>query len=266
MLTTSTSGARMSTTGAIRLFLRYSERFADNTRRQYRDVLYRFSDAMPPLIKMITAEHIDRYVGSLKILNSSKNTVLVPIKSFFSYLANFYDLPNVAAKVKNLPPQPAKRRVISEIEYRKLLETAKPKEGAIIKFLANTGLRVQEFCDLTPDSVSNDQKYITVIGKGNRQRIVPLNKTAIECLPLIFSRRYNRDSISWIMKKLSLKAKIPLFYAHALRHYWVTAMIKKGVNRFVVAKIAGHSVEVLEKIYFHLLTPDFLGCTDVLDE
>ena len=257
--------AGMPTKTAIRRFLRYSERFSDNTKRQYRDTLWRFFEQMPDFVELITPEHIDRYVGSRKILNSSKNTLLIAIKSFFTYLHDYHELPNVAAKVKNLKNQPPKRRVITEIEYSKILKVASEKEGAIVKFLGNTGLRVQEFCDLTPESVNGDQQYITVIGKGNRLRIVPINATAREQIPMIFARKYNRDSISWIMKKLSRKAQIPLFYSHALRHYWVTAMIKKGVNRFVVAKIAGHSVEVLEKIYCHLLVPDFIGATDCLD-
>lgn len=258
--------ARTPTNEAIQRFLRYTARFAKNTQNRYRDSLWRFFDDMPPFLEQITPEHIDRHIGSLKMSNNSKNTVLVPIKSFFTYLHEYHGLPNVAAKVKNLPSQPPKQRVITEIEYSKLLKIAKPREGAVIRFLANTGLRSQEFCDLTPQSVSSDEKYITIIGKAQKRRIVPLNDTCRKCMPAIFEKKYNRDKLSWLCRKLSQKAKIPRFGPHALRHRAITELIKRGVPIAIVSKIAGHSSpEITFKIYCHLFVPDFLGTTDVLD-
>jgi len=256
--------ARMPTILAVKRFLRYSERFADSTQKQYRGVLWRFFDDMPEFVELITPENIDRFIHSLKVSNNSKNSILIPIRSFFRYLSDFYDIKNIAAKVKDFRKQPPRQRVISEEELDKILKVASenPIEHAIISFLSNTGLRASEFCSLVP--ISPDQSYISVIGKGNRRRIVPLNATAKSCIPAIFGK-YNRDSLSWIMKKLCRKAGIPLAGPHSLRHYFVTKMIRKGVSRSVVAKIAGMSETVLEKTYLHLIDSDLLGVTDVLD-
>lgn len=259
-------GARTPTKQAIQAFLRYSQRFSDNTQRQYGDVLWRFYAKMPDFVEQITPEHIDRFIGSLKMLNSSKNVILIPIRSFFRHLHDYYDLPNIAKKVKDLPEQPTHQRVISEAEYTKLSKICKPNEGAVIKFLANSGLRATEFAELTPQCISPDCQYMTIIGKGRKRRVVPLNETCRKCLPIIFSKSYTRDSLYQLCKNLSKRANIPRFGPHAFRHYFCTRMIRAGVPITKVSRILGHSsIAITEKIYTHLILPDFLGCTDCLD-
>jgi integrase/recombinase XerD len=56
------------------------------------------------------------------------------------------------------------------------------------------------------------------------------------------------------------------FGSHAIRHYFATELIRKGVNIYKVSKILGHaSIKITESIYVHLLPIDLLGITDVLD-
>ena len=250
----------------IRRFLRYSQRFSENTKRQYRDALWRFCAVMPDFVELVTPEHIDRFIQSQKMLNSSKNTLLIPIRSFFRFCEDYLDLPNPAKKVKDLPNQPPRQRVISEIEYSKLLEVAKPQERAVIRFLANTGLRATEFAELTPQCISPDQRYLTCIGKAQKKRIVPINDTVRECLTIIFSKSFTRDSLYRLCVSLSKRASLPAFGPHAFRHYFVTELIKRGVPIAIVSKIAGHSSPVITmSVYCHLLVPDFIGATDCLD-
>lgn len=263
-------GARTPTKEAIRRFLRYSTRFAANTHRQYRDTLYRFCDAMPDIIEQVTPEHLDRYIGKLKIGNNSKNTKLIAIRSLFRYLENFYDIPNVAQKVKDVPKMPSRQRVISEIEYRKLLEICKPNtcEKSILQILSNTGLRASEFASLTWQNISADEKYLTVDGKGGKRRTVPINNTARQAFHTFnFSKSYkSRNSLYRLCLSLSRRAAIPQFGPHALRHYFITELIKRGVPIAIVSRIAGHSSPVITmSVYCHLLVPDFLGATDCLD-
>lgn len=259
--------ARTPTKDAIRRFLGYTQRFSSNTQRQYRDGLWRFCDAMPDFVELITAEHINRYVCSRRILNSSKNAMLTPIRSFFRYLSDYYDIPNVANKVKCLKNQPPRQRVISEFEYRKILEVAKPIEGAVIRFLANSGLRATEMAILTPANISPNQKYLTIVGKGDKRRLVPLNDTCRECLNLIFSKSFTRDTLYNLCRSLSRRARLSSVAGpHSYRHFFCTRLIRKGVAITKVSKIMGHaSVAVTERIYLHLLPVDFLGVTDCLD-
>lgn len=252
---------------ALTRFIRYTARFATDTQRHYRESLYRIQPFLPEFIEQIRAEHIDIFLTSLKILNSSKNSLLVPVRSFLQYCEDYLDVPNAAKKVKSLPEQPPKQRVISEIEYSKLLKICKPMERAVVQILANTGLRATEFCELSWQNVSHDKKYLTIIGKGRKQRVVPLNDTARQALNTFnFSKSYNRDSLRYLCNCLSRRASVCRFGPHALRHYFATRMVRAGVPIIKVSKILGHSsISVTEKVYLHLLPVDFLGATDVLD-
>jgi len=174
-------------------------------------------------------------------------------------------LPNIAEKVKDLPQNPPRQRVISEDEYRKILAVCEPDEKAIITFLANTGLRVQELCDLSPSCVSPDRCYMTILGKGKR-RSVPLNETARNCLDIVLSKSYKRDHLYYMCKILSRRAAIIRFGPHSLRHRFCTALLKKNVPIAIVSKIMGHSSPIVTmKVYCHILLPDTLGATDCLD-
>lgn len=250
---------------AIARFLRYIQRFSDNTQRHYRDSLWRFFPYLPFYIEQTTPEHIEIFLQSLKMLNSSKNATLVPIRSFFRFLENYYGLANPASKVKPLREDPPKQRVISEAEYESILKVCTEQERCVIEVLGNTGIRATEFCELSERNVSPDETYITIIGKGKKRRIIPLNKTARQAI-INLPKNYTRNTLSNLCRSLSKRAAIPQFGPHALRHRFCTILIQKGVPITKVSKIMGHaSIAITERIYLHLLPVDFLGCTDCLD-
>jgi len=265
---------------AIQQFLKYARRHSPDTQRLYRDTLWKFSDYLPAYIENVTPEHIDIFLQSLKLSANSKNTCLIAIRAFFKYLETYHGLPNISKKVKRLKAQPFRQRVISESEYKKILEVLTPNEKdnrikaakkigekAVIRFLANTGLRASEFSELTPNSISPDGKFITVIGKGRKRRIIPLNKTCRECWPKLFYKEWNKDKLAWLCKKISQKSGITLFYPHSLRHFFCTRMVNAGVSLVKVSRMLGHSsIAVTERVYLHLLPCDYLGLTDVLKE
>ena len=252
---------------ALTRFIRYTARFATTTQRHYKEALYRFEPFLPDFIEQIRAEHIDIFVNSLKTLNSSKNSLLVPVRSFLQWCETYLDVPNVAKKVKSLPEQPPKQRVLSEAEYKAVLAVCEPFEEAIVQILANTGLRASEFCSLSWQNVSHDEKYLTIDGKANKRRIVPINATSRLALHTFnFSKSFNRDSLRYLCNCLAKRAAIPRFGPHAIRHFFCTRMILAGAKIAIVSLTMGHSSPVVTmKIYAHLLPSDCLGATDCLD-
>lgn len=257
----------------ISRFLRYvTERFSGHTKRHYSAVLWGFADSMPDYIDQITVEHIERWASSLQVSNSSKNAHLTAIRSFFTFAESHYDITNIMPKVKSYKENPPHQRVLSEIEYRKILQVASenPIEHAVASFLGNTGLRSQEFCDLSPGCLGPMGKYISVIGKSRRRRVVPLNIAAKNALNIIFSKNYkfNNDKLRALCKRLQKRAKIKnAFGPHAFRHRFCTQLVKKGVPTSLAIKITGHSSSIVfEQVYVHLNLPsDVVGVTDVLD-
>lgn len=237
-------------------------------------VIWRFRRFMPDNLHRLSREHIEQYLLAIPHSNRTKNAHLTCIKSFLRWCSEIYDIPNVAARIKMLPENPPRQRVISETEIQKVLEICTEKEADVIKFLANTGLRASEFTSLSWGNISPDRQMLTIIGKGRKQRCVPLNDTCRAILAkypktthLNLTKSYSsRNQLYSLCKRLAGRAGIPVFGPHALRHHFVTQMLKT-VPLHLVSKIIGHAdSRTTEKIYWHLKAEqDLKGKTDVLD-
>ena len=82
-----------------------------------------------------------------------------------------------------------------------------------------------------------------------------------------FSIQYpGMESVSWLIRRMTRKLNIPRAGSHALRHYFATKCIKKGLSIYKLSKILGHSnIQTTEQIYVHLAPCDLLGELDVID-
>ncbi len=245
------------------------------TQGLYRSVLGRFLESLPGSvlrIQQLDAKHIQEYLYRLRDasnVNRTLNGHLTVVKSFCRYYSERYGLPNPAARVRMLKEDPAEIRFISTEEYHKLLAaTTSPIWQDRIRFLANTGLRISEFCSLVRNGrLSPGMAAVSVIGKGRRKRTVPLNKTCREVLrrPNIY-RPVGRSRVYMHLVKLAKRAGIERLGPHSLRHYCATQMLLKGVPIAKVAEVLGHSIRVCEAAYKHIIPKDLEGTTDVLDE
>jgi len=257
----------------INAFLGYGQRrYATATYRQYKDVLGRWSKAMPTRPKDISREQIEEYLNSLPLANRSINAHLIAIKSFYHWLSDYYDLPNPTVKIKKLLTVPTEPRVISEEELLKVLAVCDEDESEIkiIQFLANSGLRAAELQSLELHNFKGELLYF--IGKGGRPRTVPLNRTIqATCKPYerflnLLKSHKTRNAIYRLCRRLSLRAGIPICGPHAYRHRFATRLIQNDVPIYKVSKILGHSsVKITESIYIHITGKDLAGVCDVLD-
>lgn len=173
---------------------------------------------------------------------------------------------------------PPKQRVLSEEEYQLCLKNTRGMDNDIIAFIGNTGPRKSEFANLKWKDVPADLKYIRIIGKGRKYRIVPLNNACRSILQkynrksndesVQFRRRYyGTEGVSWMCRRVAKKIRIPRFGAHAVRHYFATKMIKRNINIYKLSKILGHSdVTTTTEIYLHLAPVDLIGETDRLED
>ena len=261
-------------------WLSYNRRYKPRTQIHYKMVIERFIAFAPVYAADLKAEHIEHYIEHVlkKYINRTANAHLTALKSFCRWLAEHYDVSNPCLKIKMLDEDPPQVRVLDDQEYQKVLAVCKSKERDVILFLAHTGLRSSEFQQLTWSNISYDRLFIKLIGKGRRQRLIPLNKTCQKILNNVtrkpnsttmdFIKSYkSRDSLYRLCKKLARHAGIPRFGPHALRHYFSTILYKKGVPVQFISACLGHAdTRTTEKIYVHLWPPkDLLGVTDILD-
>jgi len=224
----------------------------------------------------ITPESIESFIDFRLESGISKlavNTNIIAIKSFCRWNMTHNNAENYAKNITQIKLAYKEARIISQSEYEVLLEVSLPHEKDIIEFIANTGLRASEFNSLTWANISNDRKYLSIIGKGRKHRIIPLNNTTRTILDkykpnggkLQFVKN-NRCALIYLCNKLRDKANIPSFGVHALRHYFATTLYKKGVSVQHISRLLGHSsVVITEKIYIHFIPQDLLGLTDCLE-
>lgn len=181
------------------------------------------------------------------------NYYLSALKSFFVYASESFGIPDPTAKIGGKKQSDIKRpRTLTEEEYH-ILCSYRSKARDIAVFLCNTGLRVSELCSIKPNHVDLVRKELTIIGKGRKQRTIPLNQTAIDILikyDLSISKSHWTARNALI--QLSSKLNIPHFTPHSCRHFFATYVIGKGATLQDTSLILGHSsINTTYKYYYH---------------
>lgn len=148
------------------------------------------------------------------------------------------------------------------------------RDRAVLEVLYATGMRVSEVVNLKMDSINQDVGFVRCIGKGNKERIIPLGKKAISCVHkylevrgsrflkkkqseyLFLSRlgkKISRQSFWKLVKKYAAKARIkkPL-KPHILRHTFATHLLERGADLRSVQEMLGHSNISTTQIYTHV--------------
>jgi integrase/recombinase XerD len=148
------------------------------------------------------------------------------------------------------------------------------RDKAIFETLYATGMRVSEATDLKTNNVNLDIGFLRCIGKGNKERIIPLGKKAIHSINryLEFSRPYflkkktsqnifisrsgaklSRQSVWKLIKRYAKEAKIKKpIKVHTLRHSFATHLLERGADLRSVQEMLGHSNISTTQIYTHI--------------
>lgn len=150
------------------------------------------------------------------------------------------------------------------------------RDKALIELLYATGLRVTELLSLKPGDVSLDAGYLTCIGKGDKQRIVPLGHSAADWIrryaaegrpallkgrksPWLFVNakaggRLSRVGFWKLLKDYGVKAGVPRGLSpHVLRHSFATHLLERGADLRAIQMMLGHADLSTTQIYTHVL-------------
>ncbi|MGL4908176.1 MAG: tyrosine-type recombinase/integrase, partial [Bacteroidales bacterium] len=170
--------------------------------------------------------------------------------------------------------------VLSIAEVEKIIDAIDLSEAnghrnkAMIEMLYSCGLRVSELVNLKVSNIYYEKGFLRVIGKGNKERLVPMGRKAIVSLKLYMEKRCtekiqkNFDNIVFlsqrgtklttvmvflIVKKLSQKAGITKNISpHSFRHSFATHLIDGGADLRAVQEMLGHESITTTEIYTHL--------------
>ncbi len=206
---------------------------------------------------------------------------LAAIKSFYRFLVNEKVVRQNPTSLLESPK--LWRRIpdtlsVGEIEHLivqpDLSKKGGPRDRAILEVLYATGMRVSELTKLKLSDANLDVGFVRCLGKGNKERIVPLGKRAIACLKRYIeserhqflkkgptntlfltrlSKQISRQSVWKMIKKYSRQAKIRKeIRPHILRHSFATHLLEGGADLRSVQEMLGHSDISTTQIYTHI--------------
>jgi len=271
-------------------YLKLERSLSDNSIQAYvRDVakLKQFADIsnlnVSPL--GITSEMIKnylKYLGELELSAYSQSRMLSGIKSFYSFLeyeeilsenpAQLIDSPRLGRKLPDVLNILEIERIFDSIDMSTPEGT---RNRAMLEVLYSSGLRVSELINLKLNYVYFDIGFLRIIGKGNKERLVPIGKSAIKHLKIyideirchiniqpgygnfVFLNRrgkgLTRVMIFTIIKNLVKAAGIEKQVSpHTFRHSFATHLVEGGADLRAVQEMLGHESITTTEIYTHL--------------
>lgn len=239
----------------------------------------------------VTTAHVSDFLVALRLgdadhlalASSSASRTLVAVRGFHSFLAREGVADDVARAIK--PPGPAKRlpKALAFHEVERLLgavAVADPsplmiRDAALLELLYGTGARISELMDLTVDdahSLDGDRPSLRLLGKGGKERIVPVGRVAVAAVqaylvrarpllaaagkgsPALFLNarggRLSRQSAWAILQDVAARAGLAgVVSPHTLRHSFATHMLENGADVRVVQELLGHASVTTTQVY-----------------
>lgn len=275
----------------FKAFLQLEKGLSENSVHAYlRDVdkLQQFFDQYRPQTSFseITMDDLETFIRFLNELGVSLRTqarVISGIKAFFNYLivdewikSDPSDLIEGPKLEKHLPDVLSIDEVESIINAIDLSHPQGHRNRAMLETLYACGLRVSELVHLRLSGIYNDIGFIKVVGKNNKERLVPIGDQAIKHIQLYIdhhrSKQFNikkgnedyiflnrngakltRVMVFLIIKDLAAKVDIQKTVSpHIFRHSFATHLVEGGADLRAVQEMLGHESITTTEIYTHL--------------
>ena len=256
-------------------------RMSPNTVASYCHDVEAFLNSNGAATSSVTASDIESYLGSIKVSKRSSARILSALRSFFDWCvqegqtkdnpAALVDSPKLG---KYLPAVLSVDEVSAIMDSVDLKAPAGKRDRAILEVLYGCGLRVSEAASLRISKINFEDGFVDVIGKGDKQRLVPLGEMAADAIrayledtPLPYSRAQedilflnkfgkplSRVSIFNMVKKQAMIAGIHKEISpHTFRHSFATHLIENGADLRIVQEMLGHAGISSTQVYAHLV-------------
>ncbi len=260
----------------------YERNLSSNTVKSYRQDLLAFEKWLGKRLRECTREDLQAYLAEHVVngkASSSRSRFLSSLRGFFNHaVEQGLVSDNPIANIES--PKLAKRLpdYLSESEVEALLNAPKPDKDAVefrdrtmLEVLYATGLRVSELIELKSESINFNQGIVRVVGKGNKERIVPLGDEALNWVmsytknvrPMLLSnvptdvlfpsklgKLMTRQTFWYAIKRYAERAGIERKLSpHTLRHAFATHLLNHGADLRAVQMMLGHASLSTTQIY-----------------
>ena len=263
-------------------YLSLERRLSDNTIDGYKRDLYDFYKFVNKSYKDVNVGDIVKYITYLnnKISAKSINRHIVSIKNFFKYLErNDLIKNNPCTDITGLKTPKKMPRVLSEEDINKLLDIKlndaySYRNKAMLELMYSSGLRVSELLNLELSNIDFIMNLVRIYGKGNKERIVPIDDVATKYLyeyiniyrntllknnvsNILFlnSRgdKLSRQGFFKILREIALEKGIKRDISpHTLRHSFATHLLDHGADLRSIQTMLGHENIETTQIYTHV--------------
>ncbi len=268
-------------------FLKLERNLSVNTIKSYRSDLKKFefylSKTSVKKLSFIGPEIVREflYEQSKRVSVKTQGRIISTLKTFFNFLVleklindspiENIDYPKVDSKIP---------LVLSTDEIDKIISCAFSKKfglrnQTIIEIMYSCGLRVSEVTEMKISNIFFDESLIKILGKGNKERFIPLSRTAKKLLynyitynrknfsqdkqsiDIVFlnnrGKKLTRVMVYNIINDAALEAKInKKISPHTLRHSFATHLIENGASIISIQKMMGHENVVTTEKYLHV--------------
>ena len=270
--------------------LQYEKNLSANTTNAYRNDLKKFlsylEDKAITDFNEVSSNHLSSFFERQREMGVDSATsarYMSSLKGFFRYLENNdYIEKNPTGKLTPVKIGRKLPAVLSFYEIEKILDAPKPadmdglRDKAILETLYSSGLRVSELINLKINDLYFDDEVVRVLGKGSKERIVPIGSSAIHWLKeyLLHSRphlekkmkshnfvflnmkrgtKISRMAVWNIVKRYSDEAGIKKeIHPHTFRHSFATHLLEGGADLRAVQEMLGHADISTTQIYTHI--------------
>lgn len=264
-------------------FLYIEKGLSKNTVHSYENDINSFSKWSlkylgQPIKKLLKAD-VNQYVSFLfkqGLKSSSVNRKISTIKSFYIYLIKKKIITFSPVEDISMPKKETYLPVsMSEIEVEKLLNSPKlnihieRRDKAMIEMLYATGMRISELVNLKLTDIDNKRLVVKVLGKGQKERLIPYGEEAADALNSYLNDREKSNIKETFLSNRGTKITRGAFWnrikiylnrenlkitisPHTLRHAFATHLLNRGADLRSVQILLGHSDLSTTQIYTHI--------------
>ncbi|MEZ7885445.1 MAG: site-specific tyrosine recombinase XerD [Bacteroidales bacterium] len=270
-------------------YLRLELSLSENTVNSYCSDVDKFFEYWANLgdvsnIRSVDSENIKGFISQEMEKGLSKRSqarLVSSLKAFFKFLVNesiieldpcvLIDSPKIKPYLPEVLSQDEVVRIIESVD---LSQPEGHRNRAILETLYSCGLRVSELVNLKYSDIFFDQEFLRIIGKGNKQRLVPLGRPAADAIRIYLQTRsllpvkkgsednvflnrrggrITREMVFLIVKKSAAEAGVDkIISPHTFRHSFATHLVENGADLRAVQEMLGHESILTTEIYTHI--------------
>ena len=261
-------------------YLKYERRVSVNTVDSYGENLLLLKNYTNKDLISLKKEDIKDFLDNVEATARTKAHYLTVFNSFYKYLVFMDKIKSnpcdgiKAPKLEKKLPTYLTNEEIAKLFNIRLTKPVDYRNKAILEVMYATGARISEVINLKVNQIDFEECIIRVVGKGKKERIIPLDDVAIEALdnyinnyrPFLIKNetcnyvflnkngeKISRQMIFKMLKNLANKAGITKEISpHTLRHSFASNLLNNGADLRVIQELLGHENLETTEIYSHL--------------